>query len=186
MRDMPTYSLKELAKLADVTPRTIRFYIEQGLLPSPGQVGPATRYTDEHFELLLTIKKLQTAHFPLAEIRARLRTMTTDQRAELSEAPTGSHASDSAVDYIRRVMGRPTEVPVAPMQPMAMPRMKEPEPQPQPTDQTMSQPQSQRSQWERIPLDPDVELHVRRPLTRNQNKRVERLIAIARELFEED
>ena len=43
-----------------------------------------------------------------------------------------------------------------------------------------------RSQWDRISLDPDVELHVRRPLTRHNTKRVERLIAIARTLFEED
>jgi DNA-binding transcriptional MerR regulator len=44
----------------------------------------------------------------------------------------------------------------------------------------------ERSQWERIVLEPDVELHVRRPLTRHQNKRVERLVAFARELQEGD
>ena len=43
---------------------------------------------------------------------------------------------------------------------------------------------SVRSQWERVVLDPDIELHVRRPLTRQHNKQVERLIAIARELSE--
>jgi hypothetical protein len=43
-----------------------------------------------------------------------------------------------------------------------------------------------RSQWDRVVLVSDVELHVRRPLTRHLNKKVERLIAIARELLEED
>ena len=43
-----------------------------------------------------------------------------------------------------------------------------------------------RSQWERIVLAPDIELHVRRPLSRTQNKRVDRLLTIARELLEED
>jgi hypothetical protein len=47
-------------------------------------------------------------------------------------------------------------------------------------------PPADRSQWDRVVLVPDVELHVRRPLTRHLNKRVERLIAIARELLEED
>ena len=47
-------------------------------------------------------------------------------------------------------------------------------------------PTPERSHWERIVLEPDVELHVRRPLTRHQNKRVERLIAFARELQEGD
>ena len=43
-----------------------------------------------------------------------------------------------------------------------------------------------RSQWERIVLATDVELHIRRPLSRTQNKRVDRLVTIARELLEED
>jgi hypothetical protein len=47
-------------------------------------------------------------------------------------------------------------------------------------------PAPDRSQWERVSLAPDVELHIRRPLTRQQNKRVDRLIAIGRELLEED
>ena len=41
------------------------------------------------------------------------------------------------------------------------------------------------SQWERIEIAPDVELHVRRPLSRHQNRAVERLIAFARNLFQE-
>jgi len=43
-----------------------------------------------------------------------------------------------------------------------------------------------RSTWERVALTPDVELHLRRPLDRQTNKRVDRLIRIARELLEED
>ena len=44
----------------------------------------------------------------------------------------------------------------------------------------------ERSQWERIALAPDIELHIRRPLARAQNKQVDRLVTIARELLEED
>ena len=43
-----------------------------------------------------------------------------------------------------------------------------------------------RSQWERVALAPDVELHVRRPLSREQNRRVERLLEEARRIFEEE
>jgi DNA-binding transcriptional MerR regulator len=49
-----------------------------------------------------------------------------------------------------------------------------------------STPRIERSQWERISLDPDVELHVRRPLPRSAAKRVERLVEIAHDLFKED
>jgi hypothetical protein len=47
-------------------------------------------------------------------------------------------------------------------------------------------PPLERSQWERIALSPDVELHIRRPLTRAHQKGVDRLVTIARELLEED
>ena len=40
--------------------------------------------------------------------------------------------------------------------------------------------------WERYVLAPDVELHVRRPLTRSQNRAVARLLEAARQLLEED
>ena len=41
MPDDP-YSLADLARLADVTPRTVRYYIAQGLLQSPEAAGRAT------------------------------------------------------------------------------------------------------------------------------------------------
>jgi hypothetical protein len=45
---------------------------------------------------------------------------------------------------------------------------------------------TERSQWDRIALSPDIELHIRRPLGRAQQKQVDRLVAIARELLEEE
>jgi hypothetical protein len=42
-----------------------------------------------------------------------------------------------------------------------------------------------RSQWDRIVFAPDVELHVRRPLTRQMNRCVDDLIAAARKIFQE-
>ena len=46
--------------------------------------------------------------------------------------------------------------------------------------------QTQRTQWERVSLSDNVELHIRRPLSRLDNKRVERLIRIGREILQED
>jgi hypothetical protein len=45
---------------------------------------------------------------------------------------------------------------------------------------------AERSQWDRVSLSPDLELHVRRPLSRPQNKIVEKLLDYARRLLEED
>src|SRR5688572_29999932 len=83
-RRMPEYSLVELAKLADVTARTIRYYIEQGLLAAPEPEGPKTRYSDEHLARLLAIKRLQTAHLPLAEIRQQLQGVPEERLATIA------------------------------------------------------------------------------------------------------
>ena len=44
----------------------------------------------------------------------------------------------------------------------------------------------ERSQWERIALTEDFELHIRRPLSRDANRRLERLLEQARRIFEEE
>ena len=176
---MPDYSLIELAKLADVTPRTIRYYIEQGLLAAPEPEVPKTRYSDEHLARLLAIKRLQAAHLPLAEIRQQLRSVPAEQLTIASSGPAPSPGA--AIDYIRGVLSPPAaSAPVARSVTVFAPPPPPPQTGPEP------EPQTTRSQWERISLDPDVELHVRRPLTRQNTKRVERLITIARQLFEEN
>jgi DNA-binding transcriptional MerR regulator len=158
-------------------------------LPAPTPEGPKTRYSDEHLERLLVIKKLQAAHLPLAEIRKQLGGMDSDDVKELAETEPPTRAAESAVDYIRGVLGQPAVIsPPAlrsvPMPSSAPPLPSGPAPQPQSQPPQISEPE--RSQWDRISLDPDIELHIRRPLTRGQNKRVERLIRLARQLFEED
>jgi DNA-binding transcriptional MerR regulator len=156
------YTLQHLADLADVTPRTIRYYIAQGLLPSPG-AGAGARYGEHHLERLRQIKRLQRAHLPLAEIRAQL-------------------ARGSATDYIASVLHESAPRP----RPMAAPAMAPLAPIPAWLPSPRHGPQPDRSQWDRIALSPDVELHIRRPLTRDHNRRVDRLIALARELLQED
>jgi DNA-binding transcriptional MerR regulator len=70
----------------------------------------------------------------------------------------------------------------------AMPRLKDvPAGPPKPGERPSNQPQSlERSQWERLSLGPNLELHVRRPLSRLEQRRVERLITIARQVLKED
>src|SRR6187402_216730 len=85
MPDDP-YSLNDLARLADVTPRTIRYYIAQGLLPSPEAAGPATRYGDGHLARLRLIKRLQREHLPLAEIRGRIERLGDEDVRRLLDA----------------------------------------------------------------------------------------------------
>jgi DNA-binding transcriptional MerR regulator len=184
------YTLSELAKLGDVTARTVRYYIAQGLLPAPEQLGPKTRYTDSHLDRLRLIRRLQSAHLPLAEIRRQLSSLPSNQVAGLADGrPSYERTEDSALDYIESLL-RPAKAlaapapaaAMAPIAPAAPASISAPSGAPAPSKPA----EPERAQWERISLDPDVELHIRRPLTRQQNRRVERLISIARQLLEEE
>ncbi|MDQ3938584.1 MAG: MerR family transcriptional regulator [Chloroflexota bacterium] len=184
-----TYTLHELADLADVTPRTIRYYIAQGLLPSPGQAGPGARYTDGHLDRIRLIKKLQRAHLPLAEIRSQIRPLNDRQIAALADSQPEPSPRGSAVDYIRSVMGdapTPTPAVARAMPPAAMATAESLGRAIDDTPTAAPSATPDRSQWERVVLTPDIELHIRRPLTRHQNRRVDRLITIARDLLEEE
>jgi DNA-binding transcriptional MerR regulator len=77
-------SLAELSERAGVPPRTIRFYIAQGLLPGPVGAGRAAAYGKAHSQQLEQIKALQAKGMPLAEIAVAL--APGPRHAELPEA----------------------------------------------------------------------------------------------------
>lgn len=86
--DTQTYSLDELANEADVTPRTIRYYIAEGLLPPPLSPGRNARYTQEHLNRLRMITQMKARYLPLKEIRRTLTTMSPEQiRRRTARAP---------------------------------------------------------------------------------------------------
>jgi DNA-binding transcriptional MerR regulator len=218
MPDDP-YSIMDLSRLADVTPRTIRYYVAQGLLPAPESAGPATRYGDGHLVRLRLIRRLQRDHLPLAEIRIRLERMRDEDvqallDATASVAPDPARTGKETLSYVQALMakaGVPPRVPdgtressVPYMNPparltrsipgaAALHALKPATGAPpagfyMDASETIA-PRSvagDRSTWERLVISADVELHVRRPLDRVANKRVDQLARIARELFDEE
>jgi DNA-binding transcriptional MerR regulator len=172
-------TLTELAGRAGVTPRTVRYYIQHGLLPAPGAAGPGAHYDRSYVDRLRLIKRLQKAHLPLAEIRERLSDLGAEEVRQLvSEPEPVEPTTDSAAEYVRAVLEErapsypPANYPSAPAAPAAY------------APREATYPTSQRSQWERIVLDPDIELHVRRPLSRAKNRALQALMDHARTLFE--
>ena len=82
---MLSLSLKELAIRAGIHPRTIRFYVEEGLLPGPEGSGRAASYGEQHLNRLRIIQILQDRRgWPLKEIRRRLLGMTDSEITALA------------------------------------------------------------------------------------------------------
>jgi DNA-binding transcriptional MerR regulator len=70
MSDHPRYSIQDLADLADVSRRTVRYYVQEGLIPAPLGVGRGPHYAQAHLDRLLQVKDLQSSGRTLDVIRA--------------------------------------------------------------------------------------------------------------------
>src|SRR5262245_65260578 len=66
------YSIQDLADLADVSRRTVRYYVQEALIPAPLGVGRGRHYDQAHLDRLLQVKDLQQAGRTLDDIRATL------------------------------------------------------------------------------------------------------------------
>ena len=64
------YNADELADLGGVSRRTVRYYVQEGLLPAPLGVGRGRHYGRAHLDRLLEVKAWQEAGRSLGEIRA--------------------------------------------------------------------------------------------------------------------
>ena len=93
----PSYDLNQLALLADTTPRIVRFYLRQGLLPSPEAQGSVTRFSQEHLDRLrLIVEWQEDGELPLDASRAYLDAATADD-VRRSLLTTGSARAASLI-----------------------------------------------------------------------------------------
>jgi len=71
------YTLDQLCQLADCSKRTVRYYVQLGLLPRPQGQTKAARYSTEHLECLLKVKHLSASGLSLQAIAQALRSPAT-------------------------------------------------------------------------------------------------------------
>ncbi len=95
-------SLAELSERAEIAPRTVRFYIAQGLLPGPLRSGRGAQYGDNHLELLQRIKELQAEGMTLAQVAFALG--PGSEHPELADPVVGLEYQ-LAEDVVVRVSG---------------------------------------------------------------------------------
>jgi DNA-binding transcriptional MerR regulator len=188
------YSINELARKADVSVRTIRFYINEGLLPAAQMRGRYAVYTEEYLDRLELIRRLKDSFLPLKEIRATLMSLSWEevratladlrqQDAGLAPSPSASQkqaagrqireSRSSALDYISDLLtSTPANRPLPPR--AAAPNQSAPPAPPPSTGQET---------WQRVILAPGVELHLRQPLPQEDQPKIEALIRLGNKLF---
>lgn len=68
MDDPKTFTLDDISALAELPRRTVRYYIQSGLIDRPHGVGKGAYYTQSHVEQLLLVRKWQLAGLSLERI----------------------------------------------------------------------------------------------------------------------
>lgn len=162
-------TLDELSAETGVSPRNIRYYTAEGLLPAPEARGRYALYTDEHLERLQLILKLKESFLPLGEIQAQLD----------AAFPKGSKAKKSAAgsasEYVARVM-RERNLSIGKATPPAVPK-------PAASSPMRAKAELPKENWTRIVLADGVELHLREPQPPKEAALLKRLVQVAESLF---
>ena len=103
-----TYKLDELARATGMSARTVRYYVQRGLLPAAAFRGKDTAYGHEHLVRLRAIRRLQEAFFPLDAIAAELEgrplveiERIADGKVTLASAPASRAAPEGAAPSAR-------------------------------------------------------------------------------------
>lgn len=181
------FDLAALAKATGVTPRTIHYYIQQGLLPPAASPGPGKKYGEGHRDRLLLIKILKREHLPLAEIQRRMRDLSDEDVRRLVQMSAAVPRASSNLEYLREVIaGQDRGMPRARLTAVATIHSSAP-----PTlhfqrgDAALPGGPIERAQWERILVTPEVEVHLRRPLSHRGSRLVERLLKMLVDLLGE-
>ena len=68
MDEPKAFTLDDISALAELPRRTVRYYIQSGLIDRPLGVGKGAYYTQSHVEQLLLVRKWQLAGLSLERI----------------------------------------------------------------------------------------------------------------------
>lgn len=142
--------------------RTIRYYLTEGLVPpADDKQGTASVFGYRHLLQLLVVKKLQSQHLPIRQIRELVDGRTERELERLLGTDGSTAVKNEAMSYLEKLLTRPT-LPQSPQPPQAVRQalsMDAPSSSMQPAPQS---PQTSvgSGTWARIEIEPGLELHV--------------------------
>lgn len=197
------FTLEDLENMSGLTMRTLRYYIQEGLLPGPDTRGKYARYSQSHLDTIRFIERLKLLNMPLKQIRHLLETMSSEdiERIIQSEpvkdliksSPSfldkeekgkkNEEKRSSALDYIHSLES-----------PQEKYYFKEsiknnylppaPAQIPAPGLATTENKQAKDGEtWQRIQLADGLELQVRQPISKEKERIVNELIEISGKLL---
>lgn len=196
-------TLEDLAAQSGLTLRTLRFYMQEGLLPGPETRGKYARYSQQHLDRLELIRRMKDLRLPLQEIRQLIDNMTPEEMSRLrryqdeiaqkininkyamNDTSAINEKPSSALDYIHSIQAVQENVRAyrQPKQPLPLADAVRPRMLKQ-VDRSIPQPPAGQETWRRIQLADGIELNVRETDDQHEKQQLEQLIQSVRKLIE--
>lgn len=200
-------TIEDLAKRSGVSLRTLRYYIQEGLLPGPDTQGKYARYSQAHLDQLELILRLKRLRLPLNEIRHLLENMTLDEIRQVrqfqnilnrnlpglgADTPGELNVSDSnssALDYIRSLQIGQSSLRSITNSPSEYPQVQRGNqfsPAHISKKEQLSNGSAELQSWSRLVVREGVELHIRTKEVAKMKNEIDQLIQFARKIFRDD
>ena len=195
-------TLEDLSTITGLSLRTLRFYMQEGILEGPDTHGKNARYSQKHLDQLEVIQRLKNLHVPLQEIRhllnnitpqeiTRLRkyqeklqpTLNEDKSIYAMEPPTYK-PGESALGYIRSLENKWNNYQIFSEPRIDLSRSTPPAPASSAISENTPYSQLDNQEtWSRIMIEDGIELNVRRPKEFEEQEKLIKLVEYARDLF---
>ena len=196
------FTLEDLSTISGLTLRTLRFYMQEGILQGPDTHGKNARYSQEHLDQLDVIQRLKNLHVPLQEIRhllnnispkdltrlrkyqEKLQPIIKDDKPVYSIEPPTYKPGVNALGYIRSLEKKWNNYQI-----ISEPRIDLSHSTP-PAPATSAMPENtqylqfdNQETWSRIMIDDGIELNIRVPKEFEEQEKIVKLVEYARDLF---
>ena len=195
-------TIEELARRGGLSLRTLRYYIQEGLMPGPDTAGKYASYSQHHLDHITIIKRLKSLHLPLKEIRNLISNMTPRDmkrilqyqdtlyfqlgEEKVTKSPTKSPGElSSALEYIQDLEIRQSRLQSIANSPTILPRVQsEVKNQKDFTSiHEQGELKTQKESWSKIILREGVELNIRETEASRYKNEIEELAKFAGKLF---
>ncbi len=157
--------------------RTVRYYLAEGLLaPAEEKQGTASVFSYLHLLQLLAVKHLQAQHLPIRKIRELVEGRSERELERLLGVDAKSSDKSTALSYLESLLTQTRPAPMPP--PVAHLSMSAPQRIATATAAPSTvAPGQATGTWERVELEPGLELHIHSAYQPPATKGIRRLAA---------